>query len=128
MTVVYSAAWKEHLQHLEMDFKHLKEENLKIKLNKCQFFKKAPSLLRSSYIYGGYSAIMRKVSAIKKFRKPSNIDELHHFLGLTGYYRKFIPLFTNVTKPLNKLLKKNTKFQWLPHCQTAFKHLKASTL
>ena len=71
-----------------------------------------------------YSAITRKVSAIKKLKEPSNIGEIHHFLGLTGYYRKYIPFFTNVTKPLNKFPQKDTTFQWVPQCQTAFKHIK----
>ena len=51
------------------------------------------------------------------------MDE-HHFLGLTGYYWKFVSLFVNITKPLNKFLKKDTKFQWSLQCQAAFKHLK----
>ena len=49
---------------------------------------------------------------------------LHHFLGLTCYYRKFILLLSSVTKCLYKLLTKETKFQWSPQCQAAFKHLK----
>ena len=57
-------------------------------------------------------------------KEHSNIDELHHFLGLTGYYNMFIPLFANITKPLNRQLKKDIKFQWLSQCQAAFEHLK----
>ena len=45
-------------------------------------------------------------------------------MSLTGYYRNFIPLFSNATKPLCTLLKKDTKFQWSPHCQAHFEHLK----
>ena len=50
------------------------------------------------------------------------MDELHHFLGLTSYYRKFVPLFADITKALNKLLLKTTKFQWSAECQSAFEH------
>ena len=60
----------------------------------------------------------------KKLKEPSNIDKLHHLLGLPSYYWKFILLFTDVTKPLNKLLKKGTKCQWSLQGQAAFKHLK----
>ena len=56
-------------------------------------------------------------------QESSNIEELHCFLGLTGYYRKFIPSFADITKPLNNLLKKDIKFQWFPQCEAAFKNL-----
>ena len=52
------------------------------------------------------------------------MDKFCHFLRLTGYYRLFIPLFAYITKPLNKLLRKDTGFHWLPQCQAAFKNLK----
>ena len=52
------------------------------------------------------------------------MDELCHFLGLTGYYKRFTPLFSNITKPLNSLLKRGTKFKFSAECQSAFEHLK----
>ena len=55
---------------------------------------------------------------------PANPGELYHFLGLTGYYKKFISLFADITKPLNKLFKNDTKYQWSPQYQEAFEHLK----
>ena len=60
---------------------------------------------------------------MKKLEEPSNIDELHHFQSLTGYYRKFVLLFDDITKPLNKLLY-DIKYQWLPQCQAAFEYKK----
>ena len=72
----------------------------------------------------GIQPLPEKVTAIKKLKEPNSIDELHHFLGLTGYYRKFTKLFADITKPLNKLCKKDTTFQWSPQCQAAFEHLK----
>ena len=56
-------------------------------------------------------------------KEPSNTDKLHHLLGLMDYYRTFVQLFANVTNLLNKLLMKDTKFQWLVQCQAAFEHL-----
>ena len=86
---------------------------------------KESSLLRSSYIQASYSAITRKIACNKKkLKEPNNIDDLCHFPGSTGYYKKFIPLFADVTRPLNEFLKKDTKFQWSLKCQAAFKHLK----
>ena len=110
--LVYTASWKEHLEHLEMDFKHIKEANLKIKISKCQFFQKRHLHYLGHLISKqGIQPLLEKVTAIEKLKEPSNIDELCHFLDLTGYYRKLIPLFTTITKPLNKLLKKDTNFQ-----------------
>ena len=105
-----------------MVFKDLKEVNLKIKLRKYQFLKKI--CLGHFISEHGIQLLLEKVSATEKLKESSNTDKLCHFLSLTGYYRKAIPLFPKVTKPLNKHLKKDTKFQWLPQCQAAFEHLK----
>ena len=99
--LVYSTSWKEHLQHLEMVFKHLKEANLKIKLSKCQFFfqEKIFQYLKSSHIQIRYSATTGKSHSNGKVKKPSNIDELHHFLGLTGYTQSsyhYLPTVQNL--------------------------------
>ena len=102
----------------------LKEVNLKMKLSKCQFFKYHLHYLGHLISKQGIQPLPENASAIRKFKEPSNIDDLHHFLGLTGYYRKIVQLFTNETKPQNKLLKKDTQFQRLLQCQAAFKHLK----
>ena len=122
--LVYSTLWKEHLQHLELVFKHLKEANSKIKLSKYQLFKQHIQCLGHLISKQGIQLLLEKVTAIQKLKEPNNIDELCHFLGFTGYYRKFIQVFADVTKPLNKLLIKDTKFQWSPQCQAGFEHLK----
>ena len=88
------------MQLLEMVFKHLKEANLKMKLGKYQFFKKYLHYLGNLISKQGIQPLLEK-STKKKLKELSNIDELHHFLDLAGYYRKFVPLFTDVTKPLN---------------------------
>ena len=114
--LVYSASWKDHLQHLDMVFKHLKEASLNIKLSKFQFFKKQPHYLVHLISEDDIQLLPEKVAAIQKVKKPSNIDDPPHFLSLTGCYKKYVPLYTDVTKPLNKLLKKETKFLWSPQC------------
>ena len=100
------------------------EVNLKVKLSKCQFFKKYLHYLGHLISKQGIQPLPEEVLAIQHIKERSNVEELHHFLNLTGYYRKFILLFANVTKPLNKLLRKETNFQWSLHCQAAFNHLK----
>ena len=66
--------------------------------------------------------LSNKIIVITILAEPKYVDEL--YLGLTGYYKMFVPLFVNVTKPLNKLLRKDIKFQWSIQCQLAFAHLK----
>ena len=86
-----------------MTFKHLKEANLKIRPSKCQFFTEHLHYFSHLTSEHGIQPLLEKVSAIKKLKGPSNIDKLNHFLDLTGFYRKCILLFADVTKPLNKL-------------------------
>ena len=111
-------------KHVETVFSHLKAANLKIKLSKCQFFKQHLNYLGHVISEQGIQPLLDKILAIKSLVKPTNIDELDHFLRITGYYRKFIPLFADILKSFNKLLKKDAKFQWATQCQSAFEHLK----
>ena len=117
--LIYSSSWKEHLQHLEVVFKCLKEANLKLKSSKCKFLKKHLHYLGYLISKQGIQLLPKTVSAIQHIQEPSNMEELQYFLGLTGYYRTFFLLFADITKPLNKLLRKATKFQWSLQCQAA---------
>ena len=82
--------------------------NLKIKLSKCQLFKQHLHYLGNLISKQGIQPLPHKILTITNLAVPKNIDELHHFLGLTGYCRKFKSLFTDRTKPLNKLLWQKT--------------------
>ena len=113
-------SWEEHLQHLGNVFIYLKMANQKIKLSECQFFKRNLHYLGHLILEKDIQQQCDKIIAIKNLSEPKSVDELHHFLGLTGYYRKFVPLFPDIMKPLNKLLGKDTKFQWSTQCQSAF--------
>ena len=75
-TLIYSLAWKEHLYHLEVVFKHLKEANLKLKLCKCQFFKKHLHYLGHLISEHGIHTLPKKVSAVQYIKEPSNVEEL----------------------------------------------------
>ena len=118
--------WKEHLQHLETVFNCLQAANIKIRLSKCQFFKQHLHYLGHFISKKGIQPLQDKIVTITNLAVPNNIDEICHFLGLTSYYRKFIPLFADITKPLNKVLQKDTKFQWSTQYQAASDHLKSA--
>ena len=83
--LVYSTSWKEHLQHLEMVFKCLKEENLKINLEKCQFFKKHLHYVGHLISEHCIQPLPEKVSATEKVNEPRKIHKLCNFLDLTDY-------------------------------------------
>ena len=73
----------------------------------------------------GFNHYQEKLEAInKKLLAPTNVDELHQFLGITGFYRKFVPFYANITNCLTKLLRKGTEFQWSEQCNNAFNILK----
>ena len=66
----------------------------------------------------------KKVEAVTKWRAPKNVSEIQSFLGMAGYYRRFIEGFSIITVPLTKLLRKNVLFQWSDACQKSFDELK----
>ena len=73
----------------------------------------------------GVQPLSEKVAAIQAIQPPKHIDELRQFLGLVGFYRKFIPFFADVTLCLNKMLRKGVTFNWTTQCKNAFKLLKS---
>ena len=72
----------------------------------------------------GISTDPGKVAAVKNWREPSNITELRSFLGLAGYYRKFVKDFAKIESPLRKLTMKGAKYVWTDECQQSFDKLK----
>ena len=110
--MVFSKMWDSYLRHLEEVFKWLWDMYLKIKCSKCEFFKSKVHYL--GYLVGidDVQPLLEKVTTIEALEPPQNIDELWHFLGLIGFYRKFIPFFTYVTACLNTMLRKGTVFKW----------------
>ena len=105
-------------------FKQLKHADLKFKCSKCKFFKSKVHYL--GYLVGvdGVQPLPEKLEAIKKLLAPTNVDELQQFLGITSFYRKFIPFYANITNCLTKFLRKRTEFQWSKQCNNAFNILK----
>ena len=65
-----------------------------------------------------------KVSAVTEWESPKNVKEVRSFLGLAGYYRRFIENFSKIAKPMTELLKKDTKFIWTEECEASFQELK----
>ena len=122
--IIYSRSEKEHLEHLEEIFIRLKTAGLKLKLEKCCFFKKHIQYLGHLISADGIQPLPEKLESITKMPAPKNPKEVKQFLGLVGYYRKFVPRFADISRVLTHLTKKDMEFKWTPECKNCFQILK----
>jgi hypothetical protein len=109
--LIYSKTWAEHLHHLGQVFEILLTHQLYVRQDKCQFGKTKVSYL--GHIISPQEVAMdpKKIESVMGWPAPTTLKELRGFLGLTGYYRKFVQGYGAITKPLTELLKKNA-FGW----------------
>jgi Reverse transcriptase (RNA-dependent DNA polymerase)/RNase H-like domain found in reverse transcriptase/Retroviral aspartyl protease/Retrotransposon gag protein len=121
--LIYSSDLDSHKQHLILVLQKLKEHQLCAKLSKCEFGAKEIEYPGHIISATGVATDPRKVEAMRDWPVPSNVRTLRGFLGLAGYYRKFIKDYGLLNKPLTDLLKKNA-FQWNPQAGIAFNTLK----
>ena len=109
---------------LNIIFNRFKSASLKIKLNKCQFFKTQLHYLGHKISAEGLELLPEKLDAIRKLAPAKNINEAHQILGLLGYYPSFAPALADITIPITNLLKKDVPFNWSQKCQAALDYLK----
>jgi hypothetical protein len=95
-----------------------------IKLSKCSFAQNHISYLGHKISKDGVATESEKVSVVAAWPMPANVREMRSFLGLTGYYRKYVKHFDIISRPHTNLLKKNTMFIWTPKHETTFTTLK----
>lgn len=107
--VVFSTSLQEHIINLEKVFKKLRESNFKIQMDKSEFLKLETEFLGHVICKDGVKPNPNKINAIENYPLPKTPTEIKRFLGLIGYYRKFIPDFAKITKPLTQCLKKGCK-------------------
>lgn len=105
--IIFSVSLQEHITNLRHVFQRLRESNFKLQLDKSEFLRKEVNYLGHVITPEGIKPNPDKISAIIKFPIPKTSKQLKGFLGLLGYYRKFIKNFAKITKPLTKCLKKN---------------------
>lgn len=126
--IVFSRSWSEHLQHLETVLRKIQQAGLTIKRKKCQFGMAECGYLGHVIGSGKVCPEVAKIQAVKNFEQPTSKTRVRSFLGLTGYYRKFIPDYATLAAPLTDLTRKTkpNRVAWTPECAVAFDQLKNS--
>lgn len=115
---------RDHIQNLRKVFLTIRRSNLKLNPEKCQFFRKEVVYLGHRCTDQGIFPDNTKLSAIHNYPKPRSGDETKRFVAFANYYRRFIPNFSEIAQPLNKLTRKNTKFVWTKDTENSFQILK----
>ena len=106
--MIFSNYELEHLQHLETVFKRLQDAGLKLKESKCDLFRSQIHYLGHMLSAEGIQPLPEKLDSITNMPAPENQTEVKQFLGLVGYYCKFVPHFSDISRPLAKLMRKDT--------------------
>ncbi|GJT94964.1 putative reverse transcriptase domain-containing protein [Tanacetum coccineum] len=115
---------KEHEEHLKQILELLKKEELYAKFSKCEFWIPKVQFLGHVIDSEGIHVDPAKIESIKDWTSPKSPTEIRQFLGLAGYYRRFIEGFSKIAKPMTKLTQKKVKFEWGDKQEAAFQLLK----
>ncbi|XP_041484226.1 uncharacterized protein LOC121430866 [Lytechinus variegatus] len=123
--IIFSDTWESHLSQLRNLFERLVKANLVLNIQKSEFMKARVTYLGHIVGHGVVAPRDAKVEAILAFPRPTGRREILRFLGMCGFYRRFVPNFSSIAVPLTDLLKKGVRFVWSERCQQAFDCLKA---
>jgi hypothetical protein len=124
--VVLGETFEQHLEVLQEVFRRLQAANLRLNLDKCQFGRRSLTYLGHVVTAAGIRTDPNKVAAIRQLATPKTLRQLRRFLGMASSYRRFIPDFSRIAAPLNRLLKKGGRWDWTPEQDAAFNTLKDS--
>ncbi|CAA7014271.1 unnamed protein product [Microthlaspi erraticum] len=122
--LVYSRSQEEHATHLRLVLEKLREQKLFAKLSKCSFWQREMGFLGHIVSAEGVSVDPAKIEAIRDWPRPSSATEIRSFLGLAGYYRRFVKGFATMAQPMTKLTGKDVPFVWSAECEESFSQLK----
>jgi hypothetical protein len=122
--LIYSKSEKEHAENLRVVLQRLRDHKLCAKFSKCEFWLKSVKFLGHTISHDGISVDPSKVQEVMDWKPPKSVHQIRSFLGLAGYYRRFIPDFSRIAKPMTELLKKGVKFVWSEACEKAFHTLR----
>lgn len=122
--LIFSKTLEEHVHHLRQVLELLKRDQWKVKDSKCEFGQRQLSYLGHVISEQGVATESSKVEAVAKWVTPTDVKGLRSFLGLAGYYRRFVRNFGIIARPLFNLLKKGVPFVWTSNTETTFRLLK----
>ena len=122
--LVFSENMEEHLQHIRILFERLHQADLKLTKRKCNFLKAHVQYLGQNISGQRLEPIPEKLQSLQEMPPPTDLTETRKFLGFVGYYRKFIPKYSDIARPLTNLTRKDIPFEWSKVCQAAFEMLK----
>jgi ribonuclease HI len=122
--LVYSKNEDEHTEHLHIVLQRLRDHHLYAKLSKCDFWLRDIKFLGHTISRDGISVDPEKVQEVMDWKPPTTVRQIRSFLGLAGYYRRFIPDLSRIAKLMTELLKKGVKFEWSQKCEEAFHALR----
>ncbi|CAM5133262.1 unnamed protein product [Eretmochelys imbricata] len=127
---MFSDSWSEHLEHLQKVFERIREAGLTVKAKKCQIGLNRVTYLEHQVGQGTINPLQAKVDAIQKWPVPKSKKQVQSFLGLAGYYRRFVLQYSEIAAPLTDLTKKKqpNAVQWTKECQKAFNQFKATLM
>jgi hypothetical protein len=122
--LIYSKNKEDHANHLHIVLQRLRDHRLYAKFSKCEFWLDSVKFLGHTISSKGISVDPTKVQEVMDWKPPTSVHQIRSFLGLAGYYRRFIPDFSKIAKPMTELLKKEVKYQWDDKCDEAFHTLR----
>ena len=118
--LIYSQSKEEHEDHLRVILQLLRDHQLYAKFSKCEFWLTKVGFLGHAVSVSGVSVDLEKVEAVMSWERPKSVFEIHCFLGLAGYYRRFIEDLSRLAVPMMRLIRKDVIFEWSDLCYKAF--------
>ena len=122
--LIYSKTRDQHEKHKRTVLQTLKQHQLYAKFSKCEFWLDRVAFLGHVISKDGIMVDPAKVEAVSNWKRPTNASEIRSFLGLAGYYKKFVADFSKLAMPLTTLTRKGKKFEWTEDCEKSFQELK----
>ena len=121
--LIYSRSEEEHASHLRVVLQNLKDRQLFAKFNKCEFWLQSVGFFSHIVYSEGIRVDSQKIEAAKQWPRPTSATDIRSFLGLGGYYKRFVEGFSSIASPLTKVTQKMAKFQLSDDCEKSFTEL-----
>ena len=119
--LVYSKTKEDHVRHLRIVLQRLREEKLYAKFLMCEFWLTSVAFLGHVVSKEGIRVDLAKIEVVRGWTRPTSPTEIRSFVGLAGYYRRFIQSFSTIAAPLTRLNRHDVSFQWSDELRRAFK-------